>query len=113
LARTDRFVQYIVIKKLVEVGLGISILPLVAVAAELRLGRLGAARLRGIDLSREMGLVHRKGKYLSRALEAMIAALERDLRRGPAAVLGRRGSAPRRRTVSRRVRWSRSRRSPR
>jgi len=78
-----------VIKKLVEVGLGLSILPRVAIAEELRFGRLRAARLRGVELTRELGLVHREGKYFSRAVETMAEALERTLpgtrRAGPGA----------------------------
>jgi DNA-binding transcriptional LysR family regulator len=61
-----------VIKKLVEVGLGISILPELAIREEVERGQLGAAHLRGVDLSRGLGLVFRKGKYFSRALGAFV-----------------------------------------
>lgn len=64
-----------VIKKLVEVGLGISLLPERSVREELALGRLQAAPLAGARLTRSMGLVHRKGKYFSRALEAFVEQL--------------------------------------
>ena len=69
-----------VIKKLVEVGLGISLLPEMSIAEEVRAGRLAAARLRGVPLARPMGLVYREGKYFSLALEAFIEELVRQTR---------------------------------
>jgi DNA-binding transcriptional LysR family regulator len=65
-----------VIKRLVEAGLGISILPEMAVREELGAGRLKAARLRGIDLIRSVGLAFRRGKYLSIALQAFLDELD-------------------------------------
>jgi DNA-binding transcriptional LysR family regulator len=69
-----------VIKKLVEVGLGISLLPEMSIAEEVRAGRLAAARLRGVPLARPMGLVYREGKYFSLALEAFLEELVRQTR---------------------------------
>ncbi len=65
-----------VIKRLVEAGLGISLLPEMAVREELSSGRLKAARLRGIALTRGVGLAYRRGKYFSIALKAFIEELE-------------------------------------
>lgn len=64
-----------VIKRLVEVGLGISLLPEMAVVEEVRQRRLGAARLRGVPMTRTMGLVYRREKYLSLALQAFLDIL--------------------------------------
>jgi DNA-binding transcriptional LysR family regulator len=64
-----------VIKKLVEVGLGISLLPEMAVAEEVRAGRLRAAKLAGLPLRKPMGLAYRSGKYFSAALTAFVEGL--------------------------------------
>jgi len=61
-----------IIKRLVEVGMGISLLPEMAIAEELKSGRLRAARLQGVPLIRSMALVNRKGKYFSHALRAFV-----------------------------------------
>jgi DNA-binding transcriptional LysR family regulator len=70
-----------VIKRLVEVGLGVSLLPEMAIGEELRSGRLRGARLRGVPLERPVGLVYRKGKYFSHALEAFLDEIETETRR--------------------------------
>jgi DNA-binding transcriptional LysR family regulator len=64
-----------VIKRLVEAGLGISILPEMAVREELGAGRLKAGRLRGVDLIRSVGLAFRRGKYFSIAMQAFLDEL--------------------------------------
>jgi len=64
-----------VIKRLVEAGLGISILPETAVRDEINAGRLRAAKLRGIDLVRKVGLAFRRGRYFSIALQAFVDEL--------------------------------------
>jgi DNA-binding transcriptional LysR family regulator len=64
-----------VIKRLVEAGLGISILPEMAIRDELSAGRLKAAKLRGIDLTRSVGLAFRRGRYFSIALQAFVDEL--------------------------------------
>jgi DNA-binding transcriptional LysR family regulator len=61
-----------VIKRLVEAGLGISLVPQVAVLDEARAGRLRARRVPGLDLTRPLGLAFRRGKYFSRALHALV-----------------------------------------
>ncbi len=64
-----------VIKRLVEVGMGISLLPAMAVAGEVLAGRLRSAPLQGVSLKRLMGLVHRRDKYFSLALSAFVEDL--------------------------------------
>ena len=59
-----------VVKKLVEVGTGISVLPRMAIDEEIRLGTLCAVRLQGVKLYRPMGLIYRKDKYFSIAVRA-------------------------------------------
>lgn len=64
-----------VIKRLVEAGLGISILPEMAVRDELASGRLKVAKLRGIVLTRSVGLAFRRGRYFPMALQAFLDEL--------------------------------------
>ena len=54
------------IKGLVKTGLGISILPDKAVESEVKSGELGKARIVDADLSRDLGVVYLKDKFLSR-----------------------------------------------
>jgi DNA-binding transcriptional LysR family regulator len=61
-----------VIKRLVEAGLGISLLPEMAVTEEVRAGRLRAVKLQGIVLTRSVGLAYRREKYFSLALTAFV-----------------------------------------
>jgi DNA-binding transcriptional LysR family regulator len=65
-----------VIKRLVEAGLGISLLPEMAVREELIAGRLKSARIRGVALTRGVGLAFRRRKYFSIALNAFLRELE-------------------------------------
>ncbi len=64
-----------VIKKLVEVGMGISLLPEMAIGEEVQTGRLRSKRLSGMCLRRTMGLAYRIDKYFSLALKAFIEDL--------------------------------------
>jgi DNA-binding transcriptional LysR family regulator len=64
-----------VIKRLVEVGMGISLLPSIAVIDEVRAGRLRSVPLRGVSLKRPMGFAHRRDKYFSLALSAFVEDL--------------------------------------
>jgi DNA-binding transcriptional LysR family regulator len=64
-----------VIKRMVEAGLGISILPEMAIDEELHSKRLIAKPLKGVDLKRTVGIAYRKGKYFSRALSVFVADL--------------------------------------
>jgi DNA-binding transcriptional LysR family regulator len=67
------------IKKLVEAGLGLSVTSWFSVAAEVRQRVLTAVRLTP-PLERQIGLVRRRDKPKTPALDAFVAALE-DLRR--------------------------------
>jgi DNA-binding transcriptional LysR family regulator len=70
------------IKVLVKVGLGISILPDKAVDQEVLAGSLARAEISGVRFSRNLGVVHLKGKFLSRPALEFIACLERDAGKG-------------------------------
>ena len=67
------------IKKLVEAGLGLSVTSWFSVKSEVRRGTLTAMRLTP-SLERQIGLVRRRDKPSTPALDAFVAALE-DLRR--------------------------------
>lgn len=69
------------IKRMIEAGLGVSLLPEVAVRAEVAAGRLIAIPLADVPrASRRMALVVRRDKYLPTALRAFAALLENELR---------------------------------
>jgi DNA-binding transcriptional LysR family regulator len=58
------------IKSLVKAGLGISILPEKAIKAEAKIGELTKVKISDVNISRDLGLVYLKDKFLSRpALE--------------------------------------------
>lgn len=64
------------IKKLVEVGLGASVLPARSVAAEVRAGTLVAPRVTGGKLRRVLGVVRDARRTASPAAEAFLELLE-------------------------------------
>ncbi len=64
-------------KKMVEEGLGISILPKVAVERELRRGELRQVQVQGMTMPRrQIAVIYRKGRPLSRAAQAFVGLLE-------------------------------------
>ncbi|MBC8101195.1 MAG: LysR family transcriptional regulator [Cytophagales bacterium] len=69
------------IKRMIEADLGISILPQVAVRAEVEEGRLAALTLSDSPrrAHRRIALVYRRDKYLSAPLKAFMALLEREV----------------------------------
>ena len=67
-----------VIKRFVEIGLGVAIVPEVAVREEVRSGRLTALRATGLPV-RQVGMVRREGGHLSRAATAFLRFLEMHL----------------------------------
>lgn len=68
------------IKRMVEAGLGVSILPQVSVRAEVAGGRLAARTLAEMPrATRRIALVYRRDKYLSAALRASIGLLQKSL----------------------------------
>ena len=80
-------------KKMVEEGLGIAILPKAAVERELQDGGLRQIRVDGMTMpQREIALIYRKGRPLSRAAQAFVQLLEErynikapSVKRAPAA----------------------------
>jgi DNA-binding transcriptional LysR family regulator len=65
-----------IIKALVRIGMGISIVPYQAVAREVRGGQLFCARIAGQSLFRETGWVYPKATRLPRAVQEMKRLLE-------------------------------------
>ena len=64
-------------KKMVEVGLGIAMLPRVAVAQEVERGELCEIEVKNMTMPRrEVALIYRRGRPLSRAATAFIKLLE-------------------------------------
>ena len=67
-----------VIKRFVEIGLGIALVPEVAVREEARAKRLRAIRVEGIPV-RQVGVVRRTGGHLSPAARTFLGFLEEHL----------------------------------
>ena len=65
-----------IIKALVRIGMGISIVPYQAVAREVRAGQLFCSRIVGQPLFRETGWVHPRASRLPRAVQEMKRLLE-------------------------------------
>ncbi len=64
-------------KKMVQVGLGIAMLPRVAVAQEIARGELREIKVKKLTMPRrEVALIYRRGRPLSRAARAFIELLE-------------------------------------
>ncbi len=64
-------------KKMVQVGLGIAMLPRVAVAQEVARGELREIKVKQLTMPRrEVALIYRRGRPLSRAAKAFIKLLE-------------------------------------
>jgi DNA-binding transcriptional LysR family regulator len=68
-----------IIKAMIRVGLGVSILPYQAIAAEVRTGQLYCTRLAGHTLVRETGWVYPRSHRVPRMVQEMMKALERLL----------------------------------
>jgi DNA-binding transcriptional LysR family regulator len=67
------------IKRSVEAGLGLSILPLPAIANEVHFGTLRARRFQEGPLLRPLGLLYRKNRELGGAARAFLALLTAEL----------------------------------
>jgi DNA-binding transcriptional LysR family regulator len=61
-----------VAKQAVQSGLGIAFLSHFAIRTELRAKTLRAVKVQGLDIRRELKIVHRKDKHLSRAARVLI-----------------------------------------
>ncbi|MFO7915174.1 MAG: LysR family transcriptional regulator [Candidatus Krumholzibacteriales bacterium] len=67
------------IKHLVSSGLGLSVLPLKTVEHEIEDGELGMLEIRGINLTREIGLVLPVKRYLPMTVRAFLGAMKKVL----------------------------------
>ncbi len=67
------------VKRAVEAGLGISIVSRIAVTHELEDGRLKAVKVRGLRLERQIAMCWHHGKPFSKATEAFVGFVNRDL----------------------------------
>ena len=86
-----------IIKALVRIGMGISIIPYQSVAREVRAGQLFCARIAGQQLVRETGWVHLRSNRVPRAVQEMMAAFEdvrSTLKLSPPASPRKRAEAP-------------------
>jgi LysR family transcriptional regulator, low CO2-responsive transcriptional regulator len=66
-----------IIKALVQIGMGITIIPYQAVAREVRAGQLFCSRIAGQEMVRETGWVHLRLDRVPRAVQEMMRTLER------------------------------------
>ncbi len=64
-----------ILKKMVEVGLGVSLVPRFSVQAEVEHGQLRSLPITDYSFKRPLALIHRKGKSLSRPMQAFIDLL--------------------------------------
>jgi len=67
-----------ILKKMVEVGLGISMVPLLSVREEARSGALRVLHPEGQVVRRPLAMIHRKGKALSRPQQAFVQLLTHE-----------------------------------
>jgi DNA-binding transcriptional LysR family regulator len=66
------------IKKAVEIGPGLSLLPSPTIEREVRAGSLAQVPLKATTFVRPLGLVRRRGRPLSAAVRLTLAELRRD-----------------------------------
>jgi len=66
------------IKRAVEIGQGVAIVPLPAVRHEVEQGTLKIARLSDETLLRPLGIIHKRGRHLSPAATRFIEILKRE-----------------------------------
>jgi len=70
-----------VLKRFVEIGMGVALVPQVAVAGEVEAGRLRAVEVRGLP-RRAVGLVEHRGRRRSPAAAAFVGLLKEKVGRG-------------------------------
>jgi Transcriptional regulator len=68
------------VKKAVQSGLGIAFISRFAVATEIKAKTLAAVNVGGLDIRRELKIVYRKDKHLSRAALAFIEIAKNEVR---------------------------------
>jgi DNA-binding transcriptional LysR family regulator len=66
------------IKRAVEIGQGIAIVPLASVQRELEHGALKVVHLSDETMLRPLGIIHKKGRHLSPAAMKFIDILRRE-----------------------------------
>ena len=67
-------------KKLVEIGLGVSIIPEMSIKRELEEGTLVTLQMGDIRFERHLGLVYRKGQFFSPSINAFLEILRNRLK---------------------------------
>jgi DNA-binding transcriptional LysR family regulator len=67
-----------ILKKMVEVGLGISLVPLLSVRQETRDGTLSVVRIADQQVRRPLSIIYRKGRVLSRPQRAFVELLTQE-----------------------------------
>ena len=70
-----------ILKALVMIGMGMTIIPYQAVAREVRAGHLRWARIEGVSMVRETGWVYMRAQRVPRLVQQMFDALQRTLPR--------------------------------
>jgi DNA-binding transcriptional LysR family regulator len=81
---TVRFDNIEAVKRAVEAGSGIALLPKPTLDHELRLGTLAVVPLAGAKFTRPLGIIHRKGRKLYPNTEAFIEVLRNGAKARPA-----------------------------
>jgi DNA-binding transcriptional LysR family regulator len=66
------------LKRAVEIGAGVAIVPQTAVVQEIADGTLSQVKLEDSDLERPLAIVHKKNKVLSPAIKQFVALLKKD-----------------------------------
>ena len=66
------------IKRAVEIGQGLAIVPLPTVSHEIRLGTLKVLQLADVNLMRPLGIIYKRGRHLSPAARKFIDVLRED-----------------------------------
>jgi len=66
------------IKRAVEIGQGVAIVPLPAIRHEVEKGTIRIADLAEENLSRPLGIIHKRGRHLSPAAERFIEVVKRE-----------------------------------
>ncbi len=66
------------IKRAVEIGQGIAIVPLPAIRHEVEKGTIRIADLADENLSRPLGIIHKRGRHLSPAAQRFIEVVKRE-----------------------------------
>jgi DNA-binding transcriptional LysR family regulator len=69
-------------RKLVEAGVGISFLPFITVKDALESGQLRQIRVKGVNMSREIGLAWKKGRYFGPAIQGLLLAIVEKFGKG-------------------------------